>query len=204
MAVFTPSAQRIQVGPGTLYAAPIGTTEPTAVSGAWPAGWVELGYTDKGNDRSWKPTVQEVTVDEEIWPVRNTITEYAATVMFSLAENTAQNAMLALNAGIGSSQLTAVTGVNPDGSIWVEPPTPGSEQRIMLGWDLLPKGATSPGNTGYVLGRSIYRQCLQTGELKMSRQKGNQKALITITFALEFPATTLQPFRDIFPASLAS
>lgn len=201
MAVFNGSAQRVQVGPGTLYAAPLGTTEPTALTGAWPAGWVALGYTDKGNDRSHKPTVNGVEVDEEYYAIRQQVEMYDDSVSFSLAELTVVNRILALNGGIGTSSLSDITGTNPDTSVWVEPPDPGEEVQVMLGWDFIPKG----GTTGPVLGRSIYRQCLQSGEIKETMQKGaSNKRLLTVTFTLSRPATGLRPYRDILPASIAS
>lgn len=201
MTAFVNSAQRVPVGPGTLYAAPLGTSEPTSVTGAWPANWVALGFTDKGNDRSWKPTFQAVEVDEELWPLRQVPSSYEGSVAFSLAEITAQNLLISMNAGIGSTLDTSATGTNPDGSVWVEPVTPGAEVRIMLGWDAATEGA-SPTNSSLLLGRSIFRQCIQTGEVKGSHQKGNNKYLYTVTFSLEKPFTGLQPFRDIFPSSV--
>ena len=106
----------------------------------------------------------------------------------------------AVNAGVGTALDSAATGTNPDGSIWVEPPGPGQEVRVMLGWDSLPKGAS----IGNGFGRVIYRQCINTTGVKISHQKGSAKSLFTVTFELENPTTGLPPFRDIFPANLAS
>lgn len=200
---FTSSAQRIPVGPGTLYAAPLGTTEPTSVTGAWPANWVLLGYTDKGNDRSWKPTFQAVEVDEELWPVRQVPSMYEGSVAFSMAEITMQNAILSLNGGIGSSTLTDISGNDGAGTDWYEPPAPGEEVRIMLGWDAANKGAV-PKATDPILGRSIFRQCIQTGEVKETMQKGNNKKLFTVTFSFENPSSGLKPFRDLLPSGVAA
>lgn len=194
------SGSRVEVGAGTLYVAPLGTVEPTAVTGAWPANWVALGYTDTGSTFSLQPSVQEVTVEEEYWPVREMITGYKGDLTFSLAETTAQNLLVAFNDGIGSGLNAAATGTNPDGSVWVEPPDIGLESRVMLGWDSLPKGATA-GNS---FARLIARQCLQTGAVKIDRAKGSKKAMYTCTFSLEKPTTGLQPVRMIFPAALAA
>lgn len=205
MAPFSPGS--VEIGPGTLYAAPIGTTEPTAVTGAWGAGWVALGYTDSGSTVSSQITTDQVTVEEEVDPILNAVTGRVITQTFSLAEQTAKNMLIALNAGVGTpgtgtGLVAATTGTNADGSIWVEPPVPGTEVRIMLGWDAAPKGATS--GVANAFGRWIGRQCLQTGNLQMTRRKGNNKVLYTCTFTLEKPATGLNPFRQIFPASLTS
>ena len=189
---------RVKVGPGTLYAAPLGTTEPVSVTAAWPSAWKPLGYTDTGSDFSLNPSTAQVQVEEEYWPVREVITGYAGSLTFALAEVTAQNLVVVLNGGIAAVS-SAVQGTNPDGSVWVEPPDIGQEVRIMLGWDALPKA----GVTGDPFGRLIARQCLQTGTVKVTRRKGNNKATYAATFTLEKPAN-VQPFRFITPASLAA
>ena len=201
--VFTPSAQRIPVGPGTLYVAPLGTTEPTSVTGAWPAAWVEIGYTDKGNDFSWKPTFQPVEVDEELWPVRQVPSTYEGSVAFSMAEITLQNAQIALNAGVGSTLDASTTGSDGLGTSWQEAPAPGAEVHVMVGWDAATEGAVPVGNAPY-LGRQIYRECVQTGEIKSTFQKGNQKRLFTVTFSFIKPSTGLQPFRILLPGTVAT
>lgn len=203
MPPFQSSAQRIPVGPGTLYVAPLGTTEPTSVTGAWPANWVKIGYTDKGNDFSWKPSFQAVEVNEELWPVRQVPNMYEGSVAFSMAEYTVQNNIVALNGGIGSSQLAGIQGNDGAGTDWFEPPAPGEEVRIMVGWDAANKGAT-PVATDPILGRAIYRQCIQTGEIKASMQKGSNKKLITVTYSFENPATGLKPFRELLPVGVAT
>jgi hypothetical protein len=191
---------RVKVGPGTLYVAPLGTTEPTGVTGAWAAGWVPLGYTDAGSTFSLTPTVQAVSVEEEYWPVKNVITGYAGDLTFNLAEETRQNLLVALNAGIGSSLVSGTSGTNVDGSQWAEMPDIGSEVRVMLGWDAISKAGTTSTDP---FGRLIVRQAFQTGNMQIVRRKGNAKATYACKFTLEKPAG-VQPFRLIFPPSLAS
>ena len=195
--MYTPA--NVISGVGTLYAAPLGTTEPTACTGAWPAGWVALGYTQQGSQFQIKPTSNPVTVEEEYWPIRNVITAYEGHVIFALAEMTAQNWELALNSGIGSSLLSSAHGTNADGSLWTEMPTIGTEQRVMLGWDSLTEGTTA----GQITGRSIFRQCFQVGQVTTTRRKGANIATINTDFMLEKPAG-VNPFRHLLPASMAS
>lgn len=189
---------RIKVGAGTLYVAPLGTTEPTSVTGAWPSAWKALGYTDAGSDFTVTPQTAEITVEEEYWAIRTVITGYSAVTTFALAEQTAQNLVVSLNGGIANVSA-AVQGTNPDGSIWVEMPDVGTEVRVMLGWDAFPKA----GIVGDAFGRLLMRQCLQGGAMKVVRRKGNNKATYACSFHLEKPATTM-PFRFIFPATLAA
>jgi len=195
------SGNNVKVGPGTLYVAPLATTEPVATTGAWPAGWVELGYTDTGSTFDFAPKVTPVEVEEEYWPVRQAITTYEGSTTFALAEQTRQNLAISLNAGVGSSLLSATQGSDVDGSIWQETPAPGTEVRVMVGWDALPEGATTGSDP---FGRLIIRQALQTGSLKITRRKGANKATYACTFMLEKPNAATQPFRFIFPANLAA
>ncbi|HEX3539657.1 MAG TPA: hypothetical protein VHT75_04360 [Acidimicrobiales bacterium] len=193
------SGLNIVSGAGTLYAAPLGTTEPTSVTGAWPAGWTALGYTEQGSQFSIKPTANPITPEEEYWPVRNVITAYDGHLTFALAETTFQNWMVALNSGIGTSQLAGSHGTNADGSSWVEMPTIGTEVRVMLGWDSLTEATTA----GQVQGRLVIRQTFQVGQAQVTRRKGANIAAISCDFQLEKPVG-VNPFRLLVPAAMAS
>lgn len=195
----------VKVGPGTLYAAPLGTTEPTSVTGAWPSGWVPLGYTDAGSTFSTNPATANVTVEEELYPLKVVTTGLVATMAWSMAETTARNYLVALNAGVGTpgagtGLVSGTTGTNTDGSIWVEPPALGTEVRIMLGWDALPEAATSGSDP---FGRLILRQCFQTGTIAEQNRNGNNKRVYAVTFTLEKPSGA-QPYRKIYPVSMAA
>jgi hypothetical protein len=191
----------IKIGPGTLYAAPLGTQEPVSVTGAWPTGWEPLGFTDQGSSFAFGPAVSPVEVEELFWPVYQAITSYSGKMSFVLAETTRQNLAFALNAGIGSSTDAASQGVNEDGSIWQEPPAQGSEVRVMLGWDSIPEAGVSAVDP-YT--RLIVRQSLQVGMVTTIHRKGNNKTMFACEFALEFPRTGLQPFRFIDEPNLAA
>lgn len=196
----------VKLGAGTIYAANLGSLEPTSVTGAWPSAWVPLGYTDSGSQFSTAPQTDAVEVEELTIPIKNVTTGVTTTFTFSLAEATARNYLIALNAGIGTAGTGAglvanTTGTNTDGSIWVEPPALGNEVRVMIGWDAIPLGAASGTDP---FGRLILRQCFQTGTVSESHQKGNNKLVYAFTWSLEQPNTGLQPFRKIYPASLAA
>lgn len=190
---------KVKIGPGTLYAAPIGTVEPTGVSGTWSTGWTPIGYTTKGSTFTFTPTLGDVEVEEEIWPIRHVVTKYTAKLTFVMAESTQRNLVLALNGGIGTASNSAMKG-STAGGVWVEPPTPGTEQRVMLGWDSQPKATVTPTN---VYGRLIVRQAMQDGPVKVTHQKGTNKSVYSVSFVLEKP-TTKQPFRMWFATTLAS
>ena len=192
----------VKVAAGSLYAAPLGTTEPTSCSGAWPAGWVSLGYTEQGSEFDFGPAVTPIDVEEEFYPIRQAITSYSGKITFVLAELTQQSLALAMNAGIGSSVVTSSQPTPPAGQFYQEPVTPGSEVRIMLGW-----GAEFEGQADMIpdaFQRFIWRQCLQVGMVKRVFRKGANKASYSVEFALEKPTTGLQAWRSIQPASLVS
>lgn len=189
------NASKVKVGVGSLYAAPLGTTEPVSVTAPWAAGWVSLGYTDAGSEFTLTPSATEIAVEEEYWPVAVSIQAYAGTLAFALAEATASNLALSLNLGI--TPAAASQAANPDGSIWTEPPSPTLEVPIMLGWDALPKGGTA----GDPFMRLIVRNVLQTGAVRMVHRKGNNKLMYEVSYMIIKPATQ-QPFRIIQPAVL--
>lgn len=192
----------IKISPGSLYAAPLGTAEPVSVTGAWPAGWQTLGYTEQGSEFDFGPTVAQVMVEEELYAIKNVITGYSAKLTFVLDEYTRTNLALALNAGIGTGVVTASQGTNADGSLWQETPTPGQEVSVMLGWDSLQLGNTSPVGTD-PFQRLIIRQALQDAPVKTVHRKGNAKSNYSTTWSAQKPFTGLSPFRFISEASLA-
>lgn len=176
------NAGAVSLGPGTLYIAPLGTTEPTDLATAWAtvsANWVQLGYTEEGSEFTYETSSEAVEVAEELDPVKVALTGRSPKLAFALAELTASNLKRALNGGT----ITSGTGI-----VTFEPPDLGAEVRTMIGFQ-------SEDNTE----RWVYRQCLQTGSLGMARRKGATKTTIACEFSLEKP-----PSAAIFKAILAS
>ena len=196
------SPGNVKVAAGTLYAAPLGTTEPTSCSGAWGASWYPLGYTEQGSEFDFGPSVTPITVEEEYYPIRQAITSYTGKITFVLAELTQQSLTLAMNAGIGSSVVTSSQPTAPTGQFYQEPVNPGTEVRIMLGWGAEFEGAADIIPDAFQ--RFVWRQCLQVGQVKRTFRKGANKASYSVEFALEKPTTGLQPWRSIQPSSLAN
>jgi hypothetical protein len=170
----------LALGPGYLYAGPLGTTEPTDLETPWyavSAGWIGLGYTEAGSEFNYALNVDQVLVAEELDPVINTTTGRTSTVAFNLAQLTATNLKLAMNGGV------VVTG---SGIVTIEPPDLGSEVRTMLGFE-------SEDHTE----RWVWRQCIQSGTMKITRAKGASNATVATTFSLEKPATGSRLFKAI-------
>jgi hypothetical protein len=161
----------LALGPGSLYAAVLGTPEPVDLTTPWAtvsAQWIPLGYTDEGSTFNYSVDSENVEVAEELDPVAVALTSRELSLSFALAEITAANLKLALNGG----SIVAGTGI-----VTFEPPDLGEEVRMMLGWE-------SEDHTE----RWVYRKCLQVGGIEMSRAKGAAKATIGAEFRLERPA----------------
>ena len=189
MARGVPSA--LALGPGYLFAGPIGTTEPADLSNPGVAGWtaasaawVALGYTETGSEFDYALSTGTVLVAEELDPVAIATTGRTATVTFNLSQLTATNLKYAMNGGV----ITTGTGI-----VTIEPPDLGTEVRIMLGFE-------SEDHTE----RWVYRQCLQSGTAKIVRAKGNTNATIATTFSVEKPASGARLFKAVLQTPLRS
>jgi hypothetical protein len=176
-----PNAGNVVYGAGTLYIAPLASVEPTSVSSAWDAAWTKLGYTDAGSTFSYQLAVTAIDVAEELNTLKWIPSGLTADVAFALAEMTKRNLSVALNGGIVTADGTDTT---------FEPPDLGSEVRVMIGWD-----------AANGLERWIYRQCLQSGNVQLARQK-TAKAMLPVQFNLEKPNTGQRMFKVWFSGQL--
>lgn len=173
------SAQ-VKIGPGRLYSAPLGTTEPVDLSTAWGAAWIDLGYTESGHTFNYAFTSEDILVAEELIPVKVLPTSAQGTVDFSMAQITLANMKRAFNGGT----ITTGTGFST-----YEPPDPAAQVRSMLGWE-----------SDDALERLVWRQVIQVGNISIPRGKAPNKALIPVSFKLEKP--TGAPFKHIAATAL--
>ncbi|MGP3914301.1 phage tail tube protein [Nonomuraea sp. 10N515B] len=174
--------QAISLGPGYLYLAPLGTTEPTNLTTPWAsvsAAWTELGYTNEGSEFTYELESEPVVVAEELDPVAIALTGRNMGVNFALAQITASNLKVAMNGGT----ITAGTGI-----VTFEPPELGQETNVMIGFE-------SEDHSE----RWVYRQCLSQGQIGIPRRKGADKALINCEFLMTKPEA-LTPFKAILEA----
>jgi hypothetical protein len=91
-----PTATQIIAGPALLYVAAVGTALPATSSPAtwppvWPAGWQAVGYTEKGVDLIYTPTIKGFTPDEEASEVYDILEKQKAEVSTVLMEATFEN-----------------------------------------------------------------------------------------------------------------
>jgi hypothetical protein len=174
----------VEIGPGRLYVASLGTTEPASATAVLPSAWKPVGYTDQGSAFSTALTQSEIDVAEEIDPIRYVLSKRANTLAFAMAEITRRNLALAMGSGAGA--------VN-DATTY-EPPDPGTEVAVMIVWDSDLADTPTATNVRY-----LFRQCKAGGTINLNRNKAPAKALIAVTFNLEKPAG-LAPFK-VFPNS---
>lgn len=108
-----PTAARVIAGAALLYVAPLGTTLP-AVTGTpaafpptWPAGWNPVGYTDKGVDLVYTPTVKPYTPDEETSPIYDILSAEKVEISATLVEATLLNLQRAISACTVTNDATS-------------------------------------------------------------------------------------------------
>jgi len=165
--VVTGTPGEVLLGPGKLYAGPIGTAEPVSGSATLDVAFREVGYTEDGSETQYSITTSDVNVAELFDPLFVSTTARKATVSFQMAQSSRQNLALALNAA--SSSVSTAQGLAP--------PAVGSEVRVILVWE---------GSNG---ARWVYRRCVQGAPIAIKHQKAPNKALIPVTFQLEIPQT---------------
>lgn len=166
----------LSIGPGNLYLAALGTTEPADLVSAWPAGWNALGYTDDGSEIGIETKFEDVEVAEELDPVAILATARTLTVTFALAEITATNLKRVFNGGT----ITAGSGI-----VTYDPPALGQEQYVMLGWE-----------SNDVQERWVFRKAIQTAKVAVTRKKAPNKATLPTEFRCVKPPS-LQPYKVI-------
>lgn len=184
-------AQFVKLGPGKLYAQPVGTAEPSDLSTALSAGWLGgfVGFTEEGHVFTVTPTYESVEVAESLIPLARVATGQDLTIEFAMVEVTAANIQRALNGATVTASGTGATAIDK-----VEPLAFGAtETRIALLWQ------ADDGSE-----RWFFRKCLQTGALAIGRRKGAAKATIPVSFSLEPVSSAIRPFGMILKSTVAA
>ncbi|MFC8077522.1 hypothetical protein ACFUN8_18545 [Streptomyces sp. NPDC057307] len=101
------TAENLVMGPAKIYIAPFGTTEPADASvNSAPlasAGWVYLGGTNDGVEKTLEQTYENFQVDQSVMSPGARLTEVSFKVKTNLAEPTLQNLVYVLNDGSTAS-----------------------------------------------------------------------------------------------------
>ena len=193
MAYSALATPHVLTNPGALFIAPLGTAMPaqTVAGGVFsvdwstvPA-WIQLGMTEDGSDFSYSTTVEPINAAELFDPVQYVTTARAGSFAFNLLDMTLDNYQRALNGGVAA--LTPTSGTGATALYNFSPPAPGSEVRVMLGWESL----------DHTLRLCAY-QTIQGGDVALAFKKPPAVATIPCTFNFEVPSSG-KPF-DIWSA----
>lgn len=174
----------VKLGPGLLYIGALGTTEPTTLTGALNAAFVELGYTEEGHQTTIETTRERIYVAEELDPIRSVKTNRTVTVEMQLAQITARNLQIALNGGTISSPTGGYVTFTP-------PATADADVGAMLVWQ------ADDGQE-----RWLFREAYAQGPIVVPRRKSPTKSVIPVTFDCVKPAAA-QPFHVWFAQAMA-
>jgi hypothetical protein len=176
----TTAIPQLLTDPGFLLAAPLGSALPDTppvggvFTAAWDIAWVNLGPTAEGSTFSYASTVEPIRAAELFDPVRYATTERSGNIAFNLIDYTLRNLNLALNGGVGA--LVPTSGTGETALYTLEPPDPGEEVRVMIGWEALDRTV-----------RLVGHQTMQGGEISTAFQRAPSTAAIPCTFNFEVP-----------------
>lgn len=172
----------VTLGPGWLYMAPLGTTEPTSATAALPSAWLDLGYTEDGHDITVGRTNDKILVAETTWPVRVLNTELDFRIKSRLAEPTARNLVAAL--GNGAAGSNTATSVEPSTTL----------TGIMLVHDSNASGDLATNR------RIVMREVYPVGDLTIPLKKAPNKTTLDVEFQAVLPSGQTSPVAFLKPA----
>lgn len=175
------SASNAAMGPGTLYVATFGATEPT--KDATPgAGWTDCGGTLGGVKISVEQEYKMLEFDQVTMPVGSRKTKQGITVKASLAEVTLNNLQAVLNDGTLSTATAGYTTFTPDVSA-LNTGTEPSYKAILI------DGAGIGGETR----RLIVRKVLSTDNVELEYTKDGQQ-VFAVTFTGLYVSSSTAPY----------
>lgn len=175
------SPSDITLGPGWLFMAPLGTTEPSDSTTALPSAWISLGYTEDGHDLTIGRTNDEIKVAESAYPVKVVNSEMNVKLKTRLAEPTLRNLTLALgNGAAGSNSAT---------SLELSTTLTG----VMLVHD-------SHYGTLTTNRRKVFREVYPIGDLSTMMKKSPNKTTFDVELAAVLPDGQTSPIKFLKPA----
>ncbi len=173
---------RVKLGPGRLYYAPLGTAEPTTASAALPSAWQPVGYTEDGTEVATNITSEDVVVAEEYDPSDNVMTARSTVLSLTMAEARKSNLLLALG-GDGSAT---------DDGTGFEFPNAENIPGVIMVWDS-DMGTVTANNR-----RWVFRKVKPSGNVSVVRRKAPAKNSITASLTAVKPDATLEAVK-VFP-----
>ena len=182
MGIVTPG--NVAMGPGTLYVADFGATEPaeTAVgiaSTPSDVDWTDVGGTLGGLSLTLDQEIKDLEMDQIVMPVAGRVTKQMVTFKAKLAEVTLNNLVLAMNGGTlstGSGYEKYVPELTDSGS------EPDYKAVIFDGY----------GAAG-LRRRVIIRKCLSTEPVEVESSKDGQQ-VYAVGFKGYYVSSVLDPY----------
>lgn len=184
------SVSNLTQGPGVLYTAEVGVTEPvdTAVATAPGAGYTDVGGTMDGVTIAVNQEYSELAVDQVVDVPGRRITKREVTLATNLAEPTLENLSIAMNAG----DVTVATGSKslvPDNDTSATQP----KYRALL-FDGFAPGAAADGTAPRR--RVLVRRALSTDNTEFAYKKDEQ-TVFSVTFSAHYVSSTVPSFKII-------
>ena len=180
------TTSNIQIGPGRLYVAPVGTAFPISASAAIPSAFWSLGYTEDGSTITLDITRAPVIVAEELDPVDYVNAARIIKLIVNLAEVTKKRLAMSLAMGVGYLDDAAYLDF-PDAT------TPAIG--ICAIWD----SAEDPTDLTLDNRRWCFSKMLPSGPIAITRKKSPAKASLPIE--LDAVKVTGLPLVRVFPNS---
>jgi hypothetical protein len=171
-------------GPGTIYAADFGATEPaeTAVAllAAPAAPWKDLGGTTDGANLNISQEFAELLVDQVVDVPGRRLTKRDMSLSTNLAELTLENLSYGLNGGTVSVPVAGVQKYEPDTGTSATQP---DYKAILL-------DCFAPAQRKRRIG---LRRVLNTSGVEFAYQKENQ-SVYTVTWNIHYVSDSIRPF----------
>ena len=179
------TTSNIQLGPGRLWVAPVGTTAPVSASAALDTAFWALGYTEDGTTVDIDITMEGIEVAEEIDPVLFATSARSVKFTMALAEVTRKRMALALALGTAYVDNAAALAM---------PSADTAPVGMALVWD------SNETATGDATNRRWYvPKVLPMGTISVARQKSPNKS--TLPLELNAVLVTGSALLSIFPNS---
>lgn len=178
----------LAAGPGTLYTAAFGATEPvdTAVSSA-PAGtYVDCGGTEGGIKLKIDQKYFELKVDQIVDRAGSRLVDRACSVETMLAEVTLANLLVALNGGTTSSGGTGGTAWNA-----YDPDESNSASQLAYSSVLLDAWGVNGKRRRIILRKVINIKTVETD------YKKDGQAFFGVEFACHWVSSSIKPFHIV-------
>jgi hypothetical protein len=176
-------------GPGTLYSAPFGSTEPATAQTAIAAPWTDVGGTSGGATLAIKTGWLDLAVDQVLDTPARRLTSRDLSIKTNLAEATLANLALAMN---DVAPVTSGTGVTAQATFT---PSTGPASFVPTNIAVLLQGQAAPlaGQASVKNRRVIARSVHNTAGTGFDMKKDGQ-TLLGVEFHCLFVSASIAPY----------